>query len=69
MNVPQSEGGWRVSVYMVSPPHTIWSEGREVLVYGWREKDGRFSPIVTNPDGPGIGPWEVYYGEDDWYAA
>ena len=25
-------------------------------------------PIVGNPDGPGIAPWNVYYGEDPWYT-
>jgi hypothetical protein len=52
---------------MISPPVSIFSGNQEIYVYGWREESGRFTPIVANPDGPGMGPWELYYGEDRWF--
>lgn len=61
----------------VSPPVTIYSGyGREqmsVTVYGWYSSMGDWylapEPVVANPDGPGIGPWSLYYGSDPWHAS
>ncbi len=53
--------------HMISPPLFAYTDdGDGVTVYGWREDkvDGKLEPIVGNPDGPGIGPWSVYFGAD-----
>jgi hypothetical protein len=58
---------------MVSPPVYVFRrEGantQAVTVFGWRELNAIFEPIVGNPDGPGMGPWHLYYGEDPWYTS
>jgi hypothetical protein len=58
---------------MISPPVYVYSKNggntTAHTVFGWREENGRFTPIVGNPDGPGVGPWELYYGEDPWYTS
>lgn len=56
----------------VNPPVRIYSAGEtEHFVHGWWSADEwtTFQPVVRNPDGPGIGPWERYYGRDPWTIA
>lgn len=59
----------------ISPPVYVFTghldddDGAQCLtVYGWWSADGwsTFEPVVGNPDGPGIGPWHRFYGEDPW---
>ncbi len=52
---------------MISPPILIFSQHGTHDVFGWLDEEGMpLRPIVGNPDGPGVGPWELYYGEDPW---
>lgn len=57
----------------ISPPITIRDYiGNYHAVYGWvpgTPTSPNIIPVVGNPDGPGIGPWHQFYGEDPWYAA
>lgn len=53
-------------VQMISPPVYIYSDHGIHSVYGWYTPGSEIQPIVGNPDGPGVGPWRVYYGEDPW---
>lgn len=57
---------------------TVYSGDARHTVYGWwvptadtatRTGVSSIEPIVGNPDGPGIGPWSLYHGEDPWFAA
>jgi hypothetical protein len=59
--------------HMISPPVYVYGDSNEThTVFGWREvKDngsGLLEPVVGNPDGSGIGPWSLYYGEDPWHT-
>jgi hypothetical protein len=56
--------------HMISPPLYVFSDHGCHSVFGWRETKatGALEPIVGNPDGPGIGPWSTYYGEDPWHT-
>lgn len=65
------------SVQMISPPIYVYDAGGdEHTVFGWLVPDppaygpdrnpGRIQPIVANPDGPGVGPWLLYHGDDPW---
>lgn len=60
-----------MSYHFISPPTYVFTgEGddeKAITVYGWYEIGGRIQPIVGNPDGPGIGVWAIYYGEDEWH--
>lgn len=56
----------------ISPPVYVFDmQGNAHPVYGWATFDGwaNFHPVVANPDGPGIGPWRNYYGNDPWKAS
>jgi hypothetical protein len=54
---------------MISPPVYVFdAQGVTHTVYGWEEINGRFEPIVGNPDGPGIAAWHVYHGEDPYHT-
>jgi len=60
-------------IQMISPPVYVFSDHGCHTVYGWITSippvdRGRVhvEPVVGNPDGPGIGPWSTYYGEDPW---
>lgn len=57
-------------VQMISPPVYVFSGRDCITVFGWYvpAPDSRvpIEPIVGNPDGPGIGRWSTYYGEDPW---
>lgn len=61
-----------MSVQMISPPVTIFHGDQEIYVYGWYvpapDSRAAIEPIVSNPDGHGVGRWSTYYGEDPWYA-
>jgi hypothetical protein len=60
----------------ISPTVRIYSkEGAKTKaheVFGWWT-DGtawaHIHPVVANPDGPGVGPWFRFYGEDPWHTA
>lgn len=58
----------------VSPPVTVHSTAgahtKAHTVYGWYSRDDWTSmePVVANPDGVGVGPWRLFYGEDPWKA-
>lgn len=57
--------------HMISPPAYIFTaEGGAITTFGWFEPDhgGPLEPVVGNPDGPGIGRWSTYYGQDPWTA-
>ncbi len=56
-------------VQMISPQVYVFGDGgSRHTVYGWRIADGKnIEPIVGNPDGPGVGRWSLYYGEDPWH--
>lgn len=62
------------SFHPVGSPVHIYSgygpDQKTYNVYGWLY-DGAsgFIPVVGNPDGPGVGPWTLFYGEDPWYAS
>ena len=57
-------------IQMISPPHYVHTSEekgeRAVTVYGWIVSAGVIEPVVGNPDGPGVGRWALYYGEDPW---
>jgi hypothetical protein len=59
------------NIHMISPAVYVFGpDDRARTVYGWLDEEGvPLIPIVSNPDGPGIGPWHLYYGEDPWTAA
>jgi len=44
------------------------TDGQTHSVFGWYSTDhwGHIHPVVANPDGPGIGPWPHFHGEDPW---
>jgi hypothetical protein len=58
----------------VSPPVYLFDAGGECrTVFGWFQyldaaglKSETLVPAVANPDGPGIGPWTTYFGDDPW---
>lgn len=58
---------------MISPPvEVIRTDNLWVKVYGWWEDPIVMRPpvpVVANPDGPGIGLWTTFYGEDPWYTS
>jgi hypothetical protein len=55
---------------MISPTLYVYdAKGSVHTVFGWWT-DGfgvQIAPIVANPDGPGVGRWRDYHGEDPWY--
>lgn len=60
-------------IQMISPPVYVFHDGAHVPVFGWYIQGAQdhachtqIVPIVSNPDGPGVAPWPVYYGEDPW---
>jgi hypothetical protein len=62
-------------IQMISPPVYVFDlSDRAYTVFGWlvtgsNTTDATIVPIVANPDGSGIGPWTLYYGEDVWRAS
>jgi hypothetical protein len=64
MSVTNHTGGTQ----MISPPIRIRDAGGTIYnAYGWHIFRGVFTPVIANPDGPGIGDWMLYFGEDPWY--
>jgi hypothetical protein len=60
------------SFKVVNPPvYGTNDEGALFSIFGWWSDDGweTFEPVVGNPDGPGVGPWHVFCGEDRWTLA
>lgn len=55
-------------VHMISPPVYVYDAGGDGhAVFGWLVRVGApITPIVANPDGPGVGAWHNYHGEDPW---
>lgn len=50
----------------------VYSATGRHAVFGWwssSDWETAFEPVVQNPDGPGIGPWFLYYGSDPWSTA
>lgn len=61
---------WR-DAQMISPTLTVYlkegANAKGYTVYGWYTPSlDHIEPIVRNPDGPGIGRWSLYHGEDPW---
>lgn len=45
--------------------------GTAYRLVGWYSMHGEWEPssmepVVPNPDGPGVGRWRVFHGEDPW---
>lgn len=56
-------------VHMISPPLFVYdAAGEAYTAVGWSETkaNGRLEPIINNPDGPGVGTWSTYHGDDPW---
>lgn len=54
----------------VSPPFQIADAGGTAYtVVGWYSADlwDHIHPVVKNPDGPGVAPWILLFGEDPWH--
>lgn len=54
-----------------SPFFVTTEDGTPYVAVGWYSATGDWvcpQPMVENPDGPGIGPWGIYHGDDPFYV-